>query len=157
MDAKRGLEKRGNYISIMVRWQTDEVYRESQLDGDVCQVPYISEIDISNNALYRQRERYNNTVYMRGVDSNKQAGPLCQRLGYKSSAQALVSFERAQGKGVPHISIRLRTRQDNTLDPAVQQHLEWLRFHLPEYFSPSSSSTRTESSRWWSSSSWDHQ
>ena len=71
MDAKRGLEKRGNYISIMVRWQTDEVYRESQLDGDVCQVLYISEIDISNNALYRQRERYNNTVYMRGVDSNK--------------------------------------------------------------------------------------
>ena len=93
---------------------------------------------------------------MRGVDSNKQAGPLCQRPDYKSSANALVSLQWAQGKEVPHIAIQERTRQDNTLDPAVQQHLQWLSFNWPTYFSSSSSSISKDNSTWWSSSSWDH-
>ena len=50
---------------------------------------YISEIVISHNAPCRQRLRKNNTVYMRAVDSKKQAGPLCQRHDQKSSANAL--------------------------------------------------------------------
>ena len=41
----------------------------------------------------------------------------------------LVSLQRAQGKGVHHIPVHLRTRQNNTLDPAVQQHLERLSFN----------------------------
>ena len=97
------------------------------------------------------------TVYMRGVDSNKQAGPLCQRPDYKSSANALVSLQRAQGKGVPQIPMHLRTRQNNTLDPAVQQHSEWFSYNWKTHFSSSSSSTWTESPTWWSSLSWDHQ
>ena len=39
------------------------------------------------NAPYRQRLRYENTVYMRGVDSHKQAGPLCQRPGFLISSK----------------------------------------------------------------------
>ena len=80
---------------------------------------YIFEIDTSHDAPYRQRLRYEITIYMRGVDSNKQAGPLRQRPDYKSSA---------------------KSRQNNTLDPAVQQHLEWLSFNWPTYFSACSSS-----------------
>ena len=72
-------------------------------------------------------------------------------------SKCFVSLQRAQGKGVPHIPIKLRTRQNDTLDPAVQQHLEWLSFNWPTYFSSSSSSTWTGSPTWWSSSSWDHQ
>ena len=106
---------------------------------------YISKIDISHDARYRQRLRYESTVYMRSVDSNKQAVPWCQRPGYKSSANALVSLQRAQGKGVHQIPMHLRTRQNNTLDPAVQQHLEWLSFNWKTYFSSSSSPTWTES------------
>ena len=45
-----------------------------------------------------------------------------------------MSFQRVQGKGVPHIPIKLRTRQINTLDPAVQQHFEWLSFQLADVF-----------------------
>ena len=89
-------------------------------------------IDISHDAPYRQRLRYDSTIYMRGVDSNKQAGPLCERPDYKSSANTLVSFQRAQGKGVPQISRHLRTRQNNTLDPTVQQHL--VEFQLEDVF-----------------------
>ena len=130
MDAKRRVQKRGKYTSIMDRWQNDEVYRESQLVHGwtdwVKYLDYISEIDISHNAPYRQRLRFENTVYMRGVDSNEQAGPLCQRPDFKSSANAHVSLRRAQGKGVLDIPIKLLTRQDNTLNPAVQQHFEWL-------------------------------
>ena len=59
----------------MDRWQNDEVYRESQLvhgwtDERVKYLDYTSEIDIIHNAPCRQRLRYENTVYMRGVDSN---------------------------------------------------------------------------------------
>ena len=117
---------------------------------------YISKIDISHDAPHRQRQRYESTIYMRSVDSNKQAGPLCQGPDYKSSANALGSIQRAQGKGVPHVTMHLRTRQNNTLDPAAQQHLEWLSFSWKTYFSSSTSSTWTESPTWWSSSSWDH-
>ena len=101
-----------------------EVYRESQLvhgwtDEWVKYLDYISKIDISLDAPYNQRNRYENLLFMRVVDSNKQAGPLCRRPDYKLSANALVSLQRAQGKGVPRISIMERTRQRDTLDPAV--------------------------------------
>ena len=58
----------------------------------------------------------------------------------------------------------LRTRQNNKLDPAVQEYLEWLSFHWAEKFAepqnserqePSSSSSLSPSPTWWSSSSWD--
>ena len=60
-------------------------------------------------------------------------------------------------KVVPHVPKNLRTRQRDTLDPAVQQHSEWLSSNCWTYFSSSSSSTWTEIPTWWSSSSWDHQ
>ena len=147
---------------ILDQWQNDELYRASQLvhgwtDEWVKYLNYISKIDISHEAPYRQRLPYESTLYMRGVDSNKQAGPLCQRPDFISSADALVSLQRAQGKGVPHIPMHLRTRQNNTLDPAAQQHLEWFSFNWKTCFSSSSSSTWTESPTWWSSSSWGHQ
>ena len=162
MDARRGATKRHEYTSFLDRWQKDEIYQASQLahgwtETYVKYLDYISEIDISCNAPYRQQVRYNNTVYMRGVDSNRQARPLCQRPDYESSADALVSLQRAQGKGVPHIPTHLKTRQNNTLDPAVQQHLERLSFNWKTYFSSSSSSMWTESPTRWSSPPWDHQ
>ena len=57
---------------------------------------------------------------------------------FNHRANALVSLQRAQGKGVPQIPVHLRTRQNNTLDPKVQQHLEWLSFKWKTYFSSSS-------------------
>ena len=162
MDARRGATKRHEYTSILDRWPNDEIYRASQLvhgwtEGWVKYLDYISKIDVSHEAPYPRRLRYERTPYMRAVDSNKEAGPLCQQPDYKSSADALVSFQRAQGKGVPHIPRHLRTRQNNSLDPAIQTHLEWLSLNWKTYFSSSSSSTWTESPTWWSSSSWDRQ
>ena len=131
-------------------WYTDGLTSGSSTSTTFPRSTFVS------NAPHRQRLRYESTVHMRGVDSNKQAGPLCQRPDYKSSANALVSLQWAQGEEVPHIAIQERTRQDNTLDPAVQQHLQWLSFNWPTYFSSSSSSISKDNSTWWSSSSWDH-
>ena len=39
----------------------------------------ISKIDISHDAFHRQRLRYESTICLRSVDSNKRAGLLCQR------------------------------------------------------------------------------
>ena len=132
-DAKRRVLKRGKCTSFLDRWQNDEVYRASQVvhgwtDEWVKYPDYISKIDLSHDAPHRQRLRCESTISTRSVDSNKQAGLLCQRPDDKSSANALVSLQRASGKGVPHIPMHLRTRRHNTLDPAIQQHLEWLSF-----------------------------
>ena len=117
---------------------------------------YISKIDIGHDAPCRQGLRYESTVYMRSFESNKQAGPLCQRLDYHWSEDTLVSLQRAQGKGVPHIPLHLRTRQNHTLDPANNIQNGWVSTGR-RIFSSSSSLTWTGSPTWWSSSSLDHQ
>ena len=83
MDA-RGELKRGKHTSLLDRWQNDEVHRASQVAIGWTQtfveyLDYISEIDMSSIAPFRQRVRCNNTICMRGVDTNKRSGPLCQR------------------------------------------------------------------------------
>ena len=140
MDARRGATKRHEYTSVMDRWQNDEMYRASQLvhgwtEEWVKYLDYISKIDISHGAPYRQRLRYESTLYMRGVDSNKQAGPLCQRPDYKPSADALVSLQRNQGKGVPHIPMHSRTRQNNTFGSCSPTTLRIVEFALEKRIS----------------------
>ena len=137
MDAKRGVLKRGKCASIVDRWQNDEVYRASQLvhgwtDEWVKYLDYISKIDISHDALYRQRLRYECTVYMR-ASIPITSRPQCQRPDYKSSGDALVSLERAQGKGVHQIPTHLRTRQNSTLDPAVSTGRRISRHFHPQH------------------------
>ena len=90
--------------------------------------------DISHNALPWQRRRHNNMIHLRIPDSNKQAGPLCKRPGYKEATRALMNLQYAEGQGVPKIPVKSRTRQNNTLDPELQKFLEWSSFHWAEYF-----------------------
>ena len=71
----------------------------------------ISTIDVKHEALYRQRHRYESTLFMRSLDPNPQAGPSLKREDYKPSANALVSLQRDQGKGVPQNSV---TSEDKT-------------------------------------------
>ena len=128
-DARRGATKNSRkFTSILGRWQNNEIYPASQLvhgwtEEYVKYLDYISKIDISYDAPYNQRIRHEKSLFIKGVHSNKQAGPQCQRPDNKSSANALVNIQREQGKGVRHIPMNLRTRQRDTLDPAVQQHL----------------------------------
>ena len=115
MDTRRGATKNSHKITYILDWQNDEIYRASQLvhgwtEEYVKYFDYISQIDISYEAPYKQKIIYGSALFMRGVHSNKQAGPLCQRPDNKSSANALVSIQREQGKVVPHIPMHLRTR-----------------------------------------------
>ena len=139
MDAKRGATKIREYTSIMGRWQHNENFRASQwaqgsIETWVKYLDFISEIDISHNAPYRQRQRYESTLHMRGVDSKKQGGRLCQLPDYRPSADVLVSLQQNQGKGVRPVPLHLRTRQHNTLDPAVKQHFRIVEFQLEDVF-----------------------
>ena len=90
MNARRRTTKSSRKLtSILDPWQNDEIYRASQeVHGWTEEyhkyLDHISQIDIGHEAPYKQRPRYESTVYVRGVDSNKQAGPLCQRPDYKS-------------------------------------------------------------------------
>ena len=64
MDARRGATKNSRKItSILDQWQNDEIYRASQLmhgwkEEYVKYPDYISQIDISHDAPYKQRNRY---------------------------------------------------------------------------------------------------
>ena len=121
MDAKRGVLQRGKHTSKVDRWQNDEVYRASQLvhgwtDEWVKYLDNISKIDISHDAPYRQRLRYESTVYIRGVDSNKQ-GPINEL------------------KAKEYLRFQCNCGQDKiTLDPAVQQPLRMVEFQLEGVF-----------------------
>ena len=144
-------------------------YRTSQLahnwtDAWVRSSAFIVHFDISHNAPSSQSERQANLIHLRSLDSNKQAGPLWERSGSQEAKRVLPSLQTAERQGVHHIPVDIRTRQNNTLDPAVQEYLDWLSFHWAEHFAepqnserqqPSSSSSWSPSPTRWSSSSWD--
>ena len=143
VDAKRWARRSGDHPSIVSRMaerrNIPNFSGGDRMDWDVRQVSRLHLHD--RHQLWctlQPSNRYEKSFFMRGVDSNKQAGPLCH-----------------QGKGVPQIPLHLRTRQHNTLDPTVQHHLEWLSFNWKQHFSSSPSSTWTESSTWWSSLHWE--
>ena len=107
-------------------------------------------------------ERYNNLLYLRSVNEDKQAPLLPQRLGYQDAKKALVDIHKQsrQELGIPSIPKSERQRLRNQFDPSLQRYLEWLSTNWAEYFAeerpqpPSSSSSWSQSSSWWSSSSW---
>ena len=158
-------KKRGNHPSILSRWQNDEIWRASHLaigwpETYVKYLDYITTVDIKHDAPHRQRYRYENRIFMRSDDPKLQAGPLWKREDdYKTSTVALMCLQQEQGKVVPHIPIQVRTRQHNTLDPTIQQNLEWLSENWQTYFSTptsSSSSSWSQNSTWWNSKHWEN-
>ena len=100
-------------------------------------------------------------MILRSLDSNKQARPVWQRPGFKEPTRALKNLQNAEGQGVPFIPVKLTTRQNNILDPELQEILERLSFNWAEYFAKtqnsecqqpsSSSSSWSPSPTWWSS------
>ena len=78
MAARRGATKNcRKFTSILDRWQNDEIYRASQLvhgwtEEYVKYLDYISQIDINYEAPYKQRNRFENTLFMRDERSRFQ-------------------------------------------------------------------------------------
>ena len=67
IDAKQGARKNNNHPSIVSRWHNDEQYRNTQLANGwtetYCRyLDCLTTIDISQNAPYHQRSRFENTV-----------------------------------------------------------------------------------------------
>ena len=89
MHARRGARK-NNHASIVLRWQNDEKYRESQkvhgLTKDYCRyLDYLTKIDISYSATWHQRNRYENTTLLVSNDDDGQAGAMRARKDFKST------------------------------------------------------------------------
>ena len=88
VDATRGAQKH-KHSSILSRWENDEQYRTSQLKNGWKEtywryVDYLTTVDISHNAPYHHRNKYESTITMKRSDSNLQAGPPAEqcRLGF---------------------------------------------------------------------------
>ena len=90
---------------------------------------FVVHFDFSHEAPSWQRARFYSMIHLRSLDSNKQAGPSWQRPGFKEATRALKILQNAEGQGVPFIPVKSRTRQNNTLNPELQEFLEWLSFH----------------------------
>ena len=61
--AKRGARRRGNHISVLSRWQNDEIFRASQVaigwtETYVKYLDFVSTVDIKHEAPYRERHRF---------------------------------------------------------------------------------------------------
>ena len=72
---------------------------------------------------------------MRSDDPNPQVVQLWEREDYKTSTSALMCLQQVQDKGMPHIPMHMTTRTHNTLDPTIQQKLEWLSQNWQTQFS----------------------
>ena len=64
---------------------------------------HFAQIDISHEAPYEQRERYNIRLYLRCVDENEEAPPLQQRPGHQDAKKASVDLQKqsAQDLEIP--------------------------------------------------------
>ena len=125
------------YTSIWDRWQRDETYRESQLvhewsDASVRYLDHTAKNRPLPKAPHSQRERYNNLLYLRSVNEDKQAPPLPQRPGYQDAKKALLDIHKQSTTRlrssffIPKVQ---RQRLQNQFDPSMQRYLEWLK-HL---------------------------
>ena len=115
-----GSKNKRQFASIWDRWQSDETYRESQhvinwSDAWVGYLDHVANIDISHTAPHLLRNRYNNLLYLRSVNEDKQAPPLLQRPGYQDAKKALVDMHKQvrQDCGVIFISKVARQRLRN--------------------------------------------
>ena len=124
-DALRNCSKtKRQHTSIWDRWQKDETNMESQLainwsDAWMRYLDHTAKIDISHTARHLQRKKYNNLLYVRSVDEDKQAPPLQQRPGYPDAKKALVDMHKQvrQDCGVLFIPKVERQRLQYQLDP----------------------------------------
>ena len=78
-------------------------------------------------APHLQRKRYNNLLYLRSVNEEKQAPPLPQRPGYQDAKKAVGDMHKQvrQDCAVHLIPKIERQRLQNQLDPSMQRYLEW--------------------------------
>ena len=108
-------QERTNTASIVLRWQNDEKYRESQkVHGwteDSCRyLGYHKTIDISYSATWHQRNRYENTILLVFNDDDRQAGSMRARKDLKSTTQTFdenkddrtPTFRSTRGHGKDH-------------------------------------------------------
>ena len=120
---------------ILDRWQRGEVFRASQLaigwtETYVQYFDHISENDISYNAPYRQHE------YGKIALSTREALIPIKKQDHcvndlVINHQLLSAFNKLKAK--EYLTFHQQSEQDknDTVDPAVRQHPEWLSFHWP--------------------------
>ena len=127
MDAMRGARKQKyDCPLILSRWQNDEQFRTSQLKNwwteTYCKyLDYLPTIDISHNAPYHQRSRYENTITLKSNDPNPQSGPMWKREDYQATTQALLSLREEQRRTNTFYPEKYEDQAENTLDPELQR------------------------------------
>ena len=106
----RGARREG-HDSIVIRWQEDEKYRNSQQahgwTEEICR--YLDHLtNMSYTAPWHQRHRCESTITLACNDEDRQAGPMRARTDFKPTTQNLTVLQQNKDDKIP--SFR-RTRE----------------------------------------------
>ena len=69
-------------------------------------------------------------IHLRSLHSNKQAGPLCKRPGYKEATRALMSLQYAEGQGAPKIPLKIKDSSKPHTGSWTPKNLRMAKFSL---------------------------
>ena len=90
MDARRGAWEHNNG-TIVISWQEDEKYRNSQQapgwTEEYCSRDCLTTIDITYTAPWHQRHRYESTITLVCNNEDRQAGPMKARRDLKPATR----------------------------------------------------------------------
>ena len=147
MDAWKGAWKKG-HDSIVIRWQEDEKYRNSQQahgwTEEFCRyLDHLTTIDISYTAPWHQRHGYESTITLVcNDDDDRQAGPMRARKDFRPTMEIFTSLRQELGRQNSFIPKNERVRQ-RPFDEALRAELE----SMSQIGKPSSSSSSWQ--QWW--------
>ena len=115
MDARRGAWKCG-MGTIVIRWQEDEKYRNSQQPHGWTEeygryLDYLATIDISYSAPSHQRHRYESTLNLVCHDEDRQAGPMKAWKDSEPTTKIVTCLRQEQGRQNSSIPKNERRRQ----------------------------------------------
>ena len=123
----------------------------------------LTTIDISHEAPYHQRNRYENTITMQSNDPNSQSGPMKNREMIQGSYESADVTHHGENKDEQILLSRRRNGPGNAtrLIQQIQEYLIWLSENWrtnslsTTTSSSSSSSTRTQNRQnWWRRKKW---
>ena len=162
-ESTRHSKKKG-YDSITLRFQNDELYRNSQLaigwTEEHCQhLDSLMTIDFSDTATRKEHQRREIIILLASNGQGPKPGPMNKRADHQQAVNKLLVMRRQVGNPNPYIPTHLRFRQRPTEErERLEQH--WRRWGWISWSESSSSSSTTwwlastEKPAWWSSEDW---
>ena len=140
-DAQKGARKH-NQDSIELRWINRAFQTKIGWTREYCRyLDFLTTIDISYCATWKQRSRYENSFVL-GVNDGPHPGPMREGDDFPKTIRRLSALQREQGRVNAHIPKEERERQ-RPFNETLRADLEWHRHTWRSHWLQASSSSST--------------